>query len=154
MGPAEATTQEKKWAFELGKRIAEEGWVLLTGGRALGVMDAASYGAKSVQGLTVGILRTSEPEKISKAVDIPIITDLGNGRNNLNVLSSDGIIVCGKTSAGTLAEIALGLKAGKKIVLLNRDKLTRKFLNQIAGKNIIPVDTPEQAVYQVRKNLK
>ena len=32
-------------AYELGKLIAQEGWVLLTGGRNVGVMEAANQGA-------------------------------------------------------------------------------------------------------------
>jgi predicted Rossmann-fold nucleotide-binding protein len=41
MGPAEvATDNDLKNAFELGKLIALNGWVLLSGGANYGVMDA------------------------------------------------------------------------------------------------------------------
>ncbi len=57
MGPGEqATATDLQNAYELGKLIAQQGWVLLTGGRNVGVMDAANQGAKSANGLTVGIL--------------------------------------------------------------------------------------------------
>jgi hypothetical protein len=50
--------------------------LLLTGGRNLGVMDAASRGAKSVGGLTVGILPGNDTQGISEAVDIAIVTGI------------------------------------------------------------------------------
>lgn len=34
-------------AEELGKAVAEKGWLVLTGGRSRGVMDAACKGAKA-----------------------------------------------------------------------------------------------------------
>ena len=58
-------------------------------------MDAASRGAKAAQGLTVGILPTQNLTHMSDAVDIPIATGLGQGRNLINVLSSHVIIACG-----------------------------------------------------------
>ncbi len=57
MGPGEkATVTDVQNAYELGKFIAQKGWVLLTGGRNVGVMDAANKGAKSVNGLTASYL--------------------------------------------------------------------------------------------------
>ncbi len=87
MGPgASATTAQKQNAYQLGQLIAQQSWVLLTGGRNVGVMDAASLGAKAANGLTIGILPTDNTNAISEAVDIAIITDIGNARNNINVL--------------------------------------------------------------------
>jgi len=40
--------------------------VLLTGGRNVGVMDAASLGAKAANGLTIGILPTDDTSAMSK----------------------------------------------------------------------------------------
>ena len=68
--------------------IARRGWVVLTGGRDVGVMDAACEGAKRVGGsLTIGVLPTAK-DKVSRHVDVPIITEMGSGRNNINVLTS------------------------------------------------------------------
>jgi uncharacterized protein (TIGR00725 family) len=58
-----------------------------------------SKGAREAKGLTIGILPTKDRASISEAVDIPIITDMGSARNNINVLSSDAVIACG---VGTL----------------------------------------------------
>lgn len=62
MGPGDnATKEECDSAFELGKLIANKGWILLTGGRNVGVMEAASRGAKEAGGLTIGILPGKPP---------------------------------------------------------------------------------------------
>lgn len=145
MGPGEqATATDIQNAFELGNLIAQQGWVLLTGGRNVGVMDAASQGAKSANGLTIGILPGDNTNGVSEFVDLAIVTDLGNARNNINVLSADVVIACG-ISAGTAAEIALALKANKKVILLN-DRLESKFFQHLSPENIYFVNTPAEAI--------
>lgn len=132
MGPGEkATANDLQNAYELGKLIAQQGWVLLTGGRNVGVMDAASQGAKSANGLTIGILPGNSRNGVSEAVDIVIITDMGNARNNINVLSSDVAIACGM-GAGTVSEIALALKSNKKVILLNDDAESQTFFKKVS----------------------
>jgi len=69
----------------------------------VGVMDAASLGAKAANGLTIGILPTDDTSAMSKAVDIAIITDMGLA---ISMSSSDVVIACGM-GAGTASEIAL-----------------------------------------------
>jgi predicted Rossmann-fold nucleotide-binding protein len=49
--------------------------------------------------------------RISRYVDLAILTDLGNARNNVNVMSSNIIVACGLGGAGTVSEVALALKA-------------------------------------------
>src|SRR5688572_24378440 len=79
-------------ARELGKLIAENGWVLITGGRNAGVMKAANEGAKQVDGsMTVGILPSPNVE-VSPGVDVAIITDVGQARNNIIILSADVVV--------------------------------------------------------------
>ncbi|NJM60362.1 MAG: hypothetical protein HC849_09470 [Oscillatoriales cyanobacterium RU_3_3] len=68
-----ATAKDLENAFQLGQLIAQAGWVLLTGGRNSGVMDAAGKGAKSASGLTIGILPGNNSSDISEAVDIALI---------------------------------------------------------------------------------
>ncbi len=144
-----ATSNDLENAFELGKIIAQQGWVLLTGGRKAGVMDAASQGAKSVDGLTIGILPGKDDEGISEAVDIAIFTDMGNARNNINVLSSDVIIACG-IGAGTVSEIALAVKSNKKVILLNEDETSKVFFKNISPDNIIFVENVEEVISKVK----
>jgi hypothetical protein len=151
MGPgAGASETDRKNAYELGKLIAQEGWVLLTGGRNTGVMDAANLGAKAVNGLTVGILPTDSDRNISDAVDIAIITDMGSARNNINVLSSDVVIACGM-GTGTASEVALALKGNKKVVLLNDNQESQLFFKSLAAENLLIAKTPSDAVEIVKK---
>jgi len=149
MGAGEnATVIDRTSAYELGKAIAQQGWILLTGGRNTGVMDAASRGAKSANGLTIGILPGNDRNDASEAVDIAIVTGMGNARNNINVLSSDVIIACG-TGAGTISEIALALKANKPVILLNPEVESQNFWQKLSANNISAVSSVEAAIATV-----
>ena len=118
VGPGDgASAADIALGRELGKLIAERGWILLSGGRAVGVMDAVNKGAKAAGGLTVGVIPSTR-DAISEAVDIAMVTDMGGARNNIIVLSSDVVISCGVGGAGTASEVALALKAKKHVVLL------------------------------------
>lgn len=131
MGPGnEPEEKDLQIAYELGKLIGQKSWVLLTGGRNVGVMDAASLGASEKDGLVVGVLPDKDRNRMSLHVDIPIVTGMGSARNNINVLSSDVIIACG-TGAGTLSEIMLALKAEKHVILLNQTDEAVKFLQSL-----------------------
>jgi uncharacterized protein (TIGR00725 family) len=146
MGPGEgAGAQVCEAAFELGALIAAEGWVLLTGGRNTGVMDAANRGARSARGLTVGILPTRDAEGMSEAVDIPIMTGMGEARNNINVLTSRVVIACG-LGAGTASEIALALKAGKKVILLGVNQEGEEFLKALGKGDVLSASGPREAI--------
>ncbi len=149
MGPGNgATSTDLKNAYKLGELIAESSWVLLTGGRNVGVMDAASRGAKAANGLTIGILPSNDLNGISEAIDIPIITDMGNSRNNINVLSSDVIIACGM-GAGTASEIALAIKNHKTVILLNNHPESQTFFTSLSPELVFVVNTPEAAIEMI-----
>ena len=146
MGPGNtATATDLAFARELGAGIAAAGWVLLNGGRASGVMEAASQGGRAAGGLVVGILPDADARNLSKAVDIAICTDMGSARNNINVLSSDAIVACGM-GAGTTAEVALALKANKPVILLNWSQAGQSFLQQLAPNLVQIAETPADAI--------
>ncbi len=128
MGPGEgASEEEMSLAFGLGQAIAKEGWVLLTGGRRAGIMDAASRGAKAAGGLVVGVLPGTDVGGASAAVDIPILTGMNEARNNINVLSCRVLFFVGM-NAGTAAELALALKMRRPVILLRqREDVVRAF---------------------------
>jgi len=103
----------KKVAFETGREIALRGYVLLCGGMG-GVMEESCRGAKSVNGLTVGILPGKNLAEANKFVDIPIITSMSHARNAIIVRSAGcGIAVNGEY--GNLSEIALAKCIDKKV---------------------------------------
>lgn len=122
MGGASVSDSVYDVAFKLGQLVAQQGWVLLNGGRDAGVMRASAQGAKSQGGTTIGILPGNNAFQANPFIDIPIVTNLSDARNLINVLSSDIIVAC-PGSAGTISEIALALKNEKKVILLKFDVL-------------------------------
>ena len=152
VGAGEASRQDFLNARRLGALVARNGWVVLSGGRNAGVMEAVSRGAKSVRGsVTVGILPSSDSEP-SRYVDIAIVTDMHNARNNINVLSSDVIVACGATGTGTVSEIALALKAKKPVILLGVDELSRTFFARLGRDLIMAAASPEDAIKLIKRH--
>lgn len=152
MGPGEgAAHAECEWAYQLGGAIATQGWILLTGGRNVGVMDAASRGAKAQGGLTIGILPDSNPKNVSAAVDIAIYTNLGNARNTINVLSSDVVVACGM-GLGTASEVALALKAGKPTLLFQPNPVHAAFFQEISQGKIQTLSSVEDVIRVIRSH--
>ncbi len=153
MGPGEsATPDENKMAFELGRAIAQQGWITLTGGRAFGVMDAALNGAEEQGGLTIGVLPGDVEHGSSSHACIKILTGIGGARNMINVLSSHVIVVCGM-SAGTASEVALAIKADKRIILLNPDELSVQFFKKIGTYRITVAQTVQDALVLIKDYL-
>jgi len=120
MGGGKVEESVIEMAEELGRRIAEAGFVLLTGGRPAGVMQAASRGASEAGGLVVGVLPGADPDSATAWAQIVIATNLADGRNLINVLSSDVVVAC-PGGSGTLSEVAMAVKNRKPLVLLGFD---------------------------------
>lgn len=153
MGPGKkATPQNLSYAYALGKMCAERGYVTLTGGSPLGVMEAALKGARENGGQTLGILPYQSKAEASGYADIVVVTAMMSARNNINVLSSDVVIACG-LEAGTLSEIALALKAEKHVILLSENQLGNQFLEQLGTGSLTLAPTPEQAMAVADKLL-
>ncbi len=153
MGPGEGASGEQVHAaYELGSLIAKEGWILLTGGRAAGVMDAASRGAKSAQGVVVGVLPGDGTEGMSEAVDIPIVTGLREARNNVNVLSSRILFFVGM-NAGTASELALALKSGRPAILINPEDEVVRCFRRFGGQSLKTAPNAAAAVQLARELL-
>jgi uncharacterized protein (TIGR00725 family) len=150
MGAGEgATPEDLRVALELGERIAQQGWVLLSGGRKAGVMQEVNRGAKQIAGsLTIGILPDASVA-VSEFIDVAIITDLGNARNNINVLSSDVVVACGAGGAGTASEIALAIKADKPVILLGSDEMSKIFFQRLSMDKVFTAESPEQVVQMI-----
>ena len=58
--------------------------------------------------------------QVSRYVTIPILTGMGSARNTINVLSSHVVVAC-QGGAGTVSEIALALKTGRRVILMDLD---------------------------------
>ena len=131
IGPGDEPTVA---AAEVGRLLAERGAVLVCGGRG-GAMEAACRGAKEADGLTVGILPGSDRSEANPFVDVVLPTGLGEARNALVVGAADVVIAVGG-GYGTLSEVALALKAGKRVIGLGTWEI----------EGVTAVDGPESAV--------
>lgn len=114
IGGAVCTQEEAALAEEVGRLLAGHGAGVVCGGRG-GVMEAACRGAAQVGGLTVGILPGLDASEANPWVQVAIPTGLGEARNALVAGAGEGVIAIGG-EYGTLSEIALALKAGKRVV--------------------------------------
>lgn len=97
-------------AREAGRRLAERGCLVVTGGLG-GVMAAAAAGAKDAGGTTLAILPGVRREDASAGHDIAIPTGMGEMRNALIVRTADAVLAVGG-AWGTLSEIALAARTG------------------------------------------
>jgi uncharacterized protein (TIGR00725 family) len=104
--------------------LAEAGAVLVCGGRG-GVMEAACRGAKSANGLTIGILPGKSWSEANPYVDIPIVTGIGEARNAIITRTAQAVIAIGG-SYGTLSEIAFALSFGTPVVGLGTWEVGRE----------------------------
>jgi uncharacterized protein (TIGR00725 family) len=149
MGPGEnATPEENEVAYALGAAIAKQGWVVLTGGRSFGVMDAAMKGASDNNGLTIGVLPREDTKGASLHAHIKIITGIGSARNNINILTSHVIVVLGM-AAGTASEVGLALKANKKTIFLNQDELTIEFFKKLGTYKVITTTSVKDTIAHI-----
>ena len=131
IGPGDEPTVA---AAEVGRLLAERGAVLVCGGRG-GAMEAACRGAKEADGLTIGILPGSDRSDANPFVDVVLPTGLGEARNALVVGAADVVIAIGG-GYGTLSEIALALKAGKRVIGLGTWEI----------EGVVATEGPEAAV--------
>jgi uncharacterized protein (TIGR00725 family) len=114
VGAGEAGPGEAEAAEAVGRELAERGAVLVCGGLG-GVMEAACRGAKAGGGATLGILPGPDRSAANQHVDVAVATGLGEARNALVVRAADVLVAVGG-GYGTLSEIALALKTGKRVV--------------------------------------
>jgi competence protein ComEA len=96
-----------------GAEVAAAGAVLVCGGLG-GVMEAACRGARSRNGLTVGLLPGEDRADANGWVSLAIPTGLGEGRNLLVARAADAVVAVGG-GWGTLSEIAFACKIGRPV---------------------------------------
>jgi uncharacterized protein (TIGR00725 family) len=142
VGGYECSPADYALAEEVGELLARAGAVVVTGGRS-GITEAACKGAKRADGTTIGILPSGDFREANDYVDHAICTDMGSSRNNVIIMTADGVIAFpGKF--GTLSEVAFTLLYDKPIVSLNSW--------QVSGK-IIAAASPQEAVTRILKEV-
>jgi uncharacterized protein (TIGR00725 family) len=134
VGGSQCSHQIAALAEEVGRELAKRGCILITGGLG-GVMQAACRGAKSENGLTVGILPGFHAGDANDHVDIPIVTGLSHARNAIVVRSAE-VVIAINGQYGTLSEIALGLTQGIPVVGLKTWDIS----------GLVPAKTAKEAV--------
>jgi len=111
IGAGDCSREEERAAGEIGRTLAENGAILISGGMS-GVMEASCRGAASSGGIAVGILPGTGDG--NPYLSVRIRTGMSHARNYLVVESADAVIAVGG-GYGTLSEIAFALKAGKPV---------------------------------------
>jgi uncharacterized protein (TIGR00725 family) len=141
VGGGLCSPQEVATAEAVGRHLAEAGVILICGGMG-GVMAAACRGAKSMGGLTIGILPGFSAADANPHVDIPIVTGMGEARNVIIVRTASAVIAVGG-EFGTLSEIAFALKLERPVIGLGTWELAREGHPVQA---IVKAETPDEAV--------
>lgn len=117
IGAGSAGDEIMGMAEEVGRLVAESGFILICGGMG-GVMEAAAKGAMEAGGTTVGILPSPDRHSANPYIEIPIATSFGEARNLIIIRTADVLIAVGG-EYGTLSEIAFALKMEKPVIGLN-----------------------------------
>ena len=99
-------------AEEVGRLLAERGCTVVTGGLDE-VMAAAHRGAKGAGGATIAILPGESRAAANPWADHVVVTGIGHARNLAVAASGDAVIAVGG-SYGTIAEMALALRLGRR----------------------------------------
>lgn len=133
IGGAQCTEEIRRMAHDLGRLLAEKGHMPICGGLT-GIMEAVCCGAKAAGGMAVGVL-PGEKHEANRCVGIAIATGMGHARNVIVVKSAD-VVIALPGEYGTLSEIALALKMGRKVISLKSWDVP----------GIIKAQTPEEAV--------
>ncbi len=143
VGSGSCGPEDERLAEEVGRRLAEAGALVVTGGLG-GVMAAASRGAQAAGGTTVGLLPGESRAEANRWLTVAIPTGLGEARNLLVVRAADALVAVGG-EYGTLSEIAFALKIGRPVVGLMTWQL-RRHGDVEADHGVRRADDPASAV--------
>lgn len=154
IGDSEADEAKYRFAEELGKRLAEEGCTVITGGRG-GVMEAVNKGAAQAGGISVGILPSNQLTDANKYCSIVIPTGVGHARNVFTALAADAIVTIGG-GAGTLTEISFGWIHHKPIFAFPQfegwsGKIAGAPMDDKYDGRVTPVGSIDDLISEIRK---
>jgi uncharacterized protein (TIGR00725 family) len=142
-GDCEQGSEVALLAEEVGRRLAEAGVTVVSGGLG-GVMEAVSRGAAGAGGEAIGVVPGVSVEDANPYCTHVVASAIGYARNLAVVASGDAVIAVGG-EWGTLSEIGHARTFGKTVIALRSWGLTGR--DQMEGTpGVVPVDTAEQAV--------
>lgn len=136
-------------AYQVGREVAAQGAVLLTGGLG-GVMEAAAKGVKDSGGISIGVIPYEDFSRANPYNDVVIATGIGFARNYVTAYSADAVIVVGG-GVGTLIEMSVAYQRSKPIIAIlgsggTADEYLGKSLDERKLTTIIGEDSPRKAV--------
>ena len=127
--------------LEIGRRLADEGYLVFCGGGA-GVMEAIAKGVHDEGGIVVGVLKGQDLEEGNKYLTVPIATGIGIARNAILAYNCDAAIaISGRY--GTLSEIAYAFQLKKPVIGYKTWDIDP----------VIQANTPEEVVSKLNKEL-
>lgn len=130
-------------AEEVGRRLAEAGVAVVTGGLG-GVMEAVSRGAAEAGGTVIGIVPGHSIEEANPYCTEVVASGVGHARN-LAVVGSGDVVIAVGGEWGTLSEIGHARAIGRTVVALCSWTLSGRDRMEGAP-GIVPAETPEGAV--------
>ena len=151
MGASHINEQETQTTQELARLVAQEGWIVLTGGGQSGVMGVAMKAAVEAGGETIGMNPGTKRDGCSEYATIPVFTSSGGGRNYMNIISSDVVVVPSHVSEGTLTEVAYALSEHTPLILISGNREDTEYIKRRGGDLVFTVDTPEQAIEIIKQ---
>jgi uncharacterized protein (TIGR00725 family) len=117
IGPGDANVELCAAAQQIAYALASAGLSIVCGGRG-GVMEAAARGASEAGGIAIGLLPEDDDRAANEYLSVAIPTGMGEMRNALIARCSLCLVAVGG-GMGTLSEMALGLKLGKRVFCLD-----------------------------------
>jgi uncharacterized protein (TIGR00725 family) len=157
IGASEIDKETEEMSIEMGRLIVKNNYILSCGGLT-GVMEAVCKGAKEENGLTIGIVPSTDKNMANKYVDIVIPCPFSQARNIIVVLSGDACIaIAGK--AGTLSEICFAWIYNKPIVALTSvegwsSKIANQKLDDRRSDMIYGAKTPQEAIEKINQLIR
>lgn len=137
-------------AYQLGKLVAENKAILITGGKG-GIMESAAKGAKEAGGTTVGVVQGNQRFTSNSYTDVEVVSGMtATGEETILILMCDGLIGVGG-GAGTLQELSIAYRNQKPVVLVSSQSgwsktLAGKYLDSRKKIKFKSAKTPEKAV--------
>jgi len=158
--PKKGAPAEKifRLAYELGKLVARNNALLVTGGKG-GIMESAARGAKDAGGTTIGVVQGSQRLTSNAYTDVEVVSGMAaTGEETILVLMCDGLIGIGG-GAGTLQELAIAYRNQKPVVLLNSQKgwsksLAGTYLDSRKKIKFRSADSPQKAVKMLLQQIR
>ena len=142
LGGRDITPEVYEDTLEIGRRLADEGYLVFCGGGA-GVMEAIAKGVHDEGGIVVGVLKGQDLEEGNKYLTVPIATGIGIARNAILAYNCDAAIAI-SGQYGTLSEIAYAFQMKKPVIGYKTWDID----------SVVCADSPSDVVIKLKKELK